>query len=107
MKKKLAILRISAILFPVSERNITEMKNKDKFLNVVFNVKRNPEYKGNHELAGFNGIHTTFPLGTTEQEMIDQFHAETVVKDIHGKTWIKGEMIQVVSIEKCFEDWCD
>ena len=107
MKKKLAILRISAILFPVSERNITEMKNKDKFLNVVFNVKRNPEYKGNHELAGFNGIHTTFPPGTTEQEMIDQFHAETVVKDIHGKTWIKGEMIQVVSIEKCFEDWCD
>ena len=107
MKKKLAILRISAILFPVSERNITEMKNKDKFLNVVFNVKRNPEYKGNHELAGFNGIHTTFPLGTTEQEMIDQFHAETVVKDIHGKTWIKGEMIHVVSIEKCFEDWCD
>jgi|TARA_R110000824_G_scaffold120498_1_gene275949 hypothetical protein len=107
VKKKLAILRISAILFPVSERNITEMKNKDKFLNVVFNVKRNPEYKGNHELAGFNGIHTTFPLGTTEQEMIDQFHAETVVKDIHGKTWIKGEMIQVVSIEKCFEDWCD
>ena len=107
MKKKLAILRISAILFPVSERNITEMKNKDKFLNVVFNVKRNPEYKGNHELARFNGIHTTFPLGTTEQEMIDQFLAETVVKDIHGKTWIKGEMIQVVSIEKCFEDWCD
>ena len=107
MKKKLAILRISAILFPVSERNITEMKNKDKFLNVVFNVKRNPEYKGNHELAGFNGIHTTFPLGTTEQEMINEFHAETVVKDIHGKTWTKGEMIQVVSIEKCFEDWCD
>jgi len=107
VKKKLAILRISAILFPVSERNITEMKNKDKFLNVVFNVKRNPEYKGNHELARFNGIHTTFPLGTTEQEMIDQFLAETVVKDIHGKTWIKGEMIQVVSIEKCFEDWCD
>jgi hypothetical protein len=83
------------------------MKNKDKFLNVVFNVKRNPEYKGNHELAGFDAIHTTFPLGTAEQEMIDEFHAETVVKDIHGKTWKKGEMIQVVNIEKCFEDWCD
>jgi hypothetical protein len=39
--------------------------------------------------------------------MIDQFHAERVVRDIHGKTWTKGEMIQVVSIEKCFEDWCD
>ena len=111
MKKKLAILRISAILFPVSERNITEMKNKDKFLNVVFNVKRNPEYKGNHELAPrhgrTDGIHTTFPLGTTEQDMIKEFHAELVNIDINGKTWIKGEMIQVVSIERCFEDWCD
>jgi hypothetical protein len=80
------------------------MKNKMKFLNVVFNVKRNPEYKGDHELASFNGIHTTFELGTTEQDMIDQFHAETVVKDIHGKTWVKGEIIQVESIRKCFED---
>ena len=82
-------------------------KTKKKFLNVVFNVKRNPEYKGNHELARFNRIHTTFPLGTTEQDMIREFLAETVVKDIHGKTWTKGEMIQVVSIEKCFEDWSD
>ena len=89
-------------LFLVSERKEmnNKMKTKDKFLNVVFNIKRNPEYKGNHQLAGFSGIHTTFPLGTTEQEMIDEFHAETVVKDIHGKTWTKGEMIQVVSIEK-------
>ena len=92
-------------LFLVSERKITEMKNK--FLNVVFNIKRNPAYKGDHQLASFNAIHTTFPLGTTEQDMIDEFHAETVVKDIHGKTWKKGEMIQVVSIEKCFEDWCE
>jgi hypothetical protein len=90
----------------VSERK-KEMKNKDKFLNVVFNVNRNPEYKGNHELAGFDRIHTTFELGTTEQDMIDQFHAELVNIDINGKTWIKGEIIQVVSIERCFEDWCD
>tara|TARA_R110001606_G_scaffold397483_1_gene574014 strand:- start:160 stop:423 length:264 start_codon:yes stop_codon:yes gene_type:complete len=83
------------------------MKTKKKFLNVVFNVKRNPNYKGNHELARFNGIHTTFPLGTSEPDMIREFLAETVVKDIHGKTWTKGEMIQVVSIEKCFEDSCD
>ena len=82
-----------------------EMKNKDKFLNVVFNVKRNPEYKGNHQLAGFSGIHTTFPLGTTEPEMIREFLAETVGKDIHGKTWIKGEMVEVERIDKCFEDW--
>ncbi len=81
------------------------MREKTRFLNVVFNVKRNPEYKGDHELARFNGIHTTFPLGTTEQEMIDEFHAELVNIDMEGKTWTKGEMIQVVSIEKCFEDW--
>jgi hypothetical protein len=96
-------------LFLVSERKEMkiETKNKDKFLNVVFNVKRNAEYKGNHQLAEFNGIHSTFPLGTTEPEMIREFLAETVVKDIHGKTWTKGEMIQVESIERCFEDWCD
>ena len=90
----------------MSERK-NNMKNKDKFLNVVFNVKRNPEYKGNHQLAECNGVHTTFELGTTKQDMIDQFHAELVNIDINGKTWIKGEIIQVVSIEKCFEDWCD
>ena len=92
-------------LNPVSERN--EMKNKKKFLNVKFKIERNPEYKGNHTLAGCNGVHTTFPLGTTEADMIKEFHAEIVGKDIDGKTWTKGEMIQVVSIEKCFEDWCD
>ena len=81
------------------------MKTKKKFLNVVFNIKRNPAYNGSHELATFNAIHTTFPLGTTEQEMIDEFHGELVNIDMDGKTWTKGEMIQVVSIEKCFEDW--
>ena len=83
------------------------MKTKKRFLNVVFNIERNPAYNGGHELAGCNRIHTTFPLGTTEQEMISEFHAEMVNIDIHGKTWTKGEMIQVVSIEKCFEDSTD
>ena len=83
------------------------MKTK-KFLNVTFKVERHPDYTGNHQLAGFDHIMgCTFPLGTTEQEMIDEFHAETVVTDMQGKTWTKGEMIQVVSIEKCFEDWSD
>ena len=82
------------------------MKTKKKFLNVTFKVERHPDYTGNHQLAGFDHIMgCTFPLGTTEQEMIDEFHAETVVTDMQGKTWTKGEMIQVVSIEKCFEDW--
>ena len=99
----LTLCAFSGKLYPVSERK-NNMKNETTFLNVVFNVKRNPEYKGNHQLADFDAVHTTFSLGTTKQEMIDQFLAEIVVKDIHGKTWIKGEMIQVVSIEKCFED---
>ena len=103
MLKRVDFFLNSAILFSVREIK-NNMKNETTFLNVVFNVKRNPEYKGNHQLADFDAVHTTFSLGTTKQEMIDQFLAEIVVKDIHGKTWIKGEMIQVVSIEKCFED---
>ena len=83
------------------------MKTK-KFLNVTFKVERHPDYTGNHQLAGFDHIMgCTFPLGTTEPEMIREFLAETVVKDMEGKAWTKGEMIQVVSIEKCFEDWSD
>ena len=84
------------------------MKTKKKFLNVTFKVKRHPDYTGNHTLATVNSVMgNTFPLGTTEPEMIREFLAETVVKDMEGKTWTKGEMIQVVSIEKCFEDWSD
>ena len=82
-------------------------KNEKKFLNVTFEVERHPDYTGRHQLAGFDRIHTTFPLGTTEQEMIDEFHGELVNIDINGKTWTKGEIIQVVSIEKCFEDSTD
>ena len=80
------------------------MKTKtNKFLNVVFNVKRNAAYQGNHELARTDRIHTTFPLGTTEEEMISEFHAE-LVNISNGKRWLKGEMIQVTSIDNCFED---
>jgi len=79
------------------------MKTKKRFLNVVFNIERNPAYKGNHELATTHRMHTTFPLGTTEQEMISEFHGELVNIDIDGKTWTKGEMIRVVSIAECYE----
>ena len=69
-------------------------------------MKRNPNYTGNHNLATVNSVMgNTFSLGTTEPEMIREFLAETVVKDMQGKTWTKGEMIQVERIEKCFEDW--
>jgi hypothetical protein len=92
----------------VSERKnneMKEMKEKIRFLNVTFKVRRNPNYKGNHNLATVNSVMgNTFPLGTTEKEMTNEFLGETVVKDINGKTWTKGEMLEVVEIEKCFED---
>jgi hypothetical protein len=79
--------------------------NKIYFLNVTFKVNRHPDYTGNHYLATCNSIMgNTFPLGTSEQDMIREFLAEVVVKDIDGKTWTKGEIIQVERIEKCFED---
>ena len=65
---------ICARLFLVSERNT--MRNKMKtieFLNVTFKIKRNPEFKGNHQLcecAHLGG--NTFDLGTTEAEMITE-----------------------------------
>ena len=81
------------------------MKEKKRFLNVTFKVERHPNYTGNHYLATCNSIMgNTFSLGTTKQEMTDEFLAEVVVKDMEGKTWTKGEMIEVVEITKCFED---
>ena len=87
------------------------MKNEIKtikFLNVTFNIKRNPNYKGDHELARSNRMGgCTYPLGTTEAEMIAEFHAEHVNIDIHGKSWTTGEIVQVESVDKCFEDKCE
>ena len=89
------------IIYLVSERknnmNKTEYLN---FLNVTFKVKRNPTYTGNHYLAGVNHVMgNTYPLGTTEQEMIDQYHAKAV-----NNTTTNGDIHRVVEIEKCFED---
>ena len=90
----------SGKLFSVSERKNNEMKEYIKFLNVTFKVKRNPTYTGNHCLAGVNSVMgNTYPLGTTEQEMIDQYHAEAV-----DSTTTNGDIHRVVEIEKCFED---
>ena len=96
VKIKLAILGEPAILFPVM-RDTTKYLN---FLNVTFKVKRNPNYTGNHYLATCNSIMgNTFPLGTTKQEMTDQFLAQEV-----NNTTKYGDILQVVEIEKCFED---
>ena len=96
VKIKLAILGEPAILFPVM-RDTTKYLN---FLNVTFKVKRNPNYTGNHYLATCNSIMgNTFPLGTTEQGMTEQFLAQGV-----NNTTKYGDILQVVEIEKCFED---
>ena len=98
LKIVLDFIEKPAILFEV-------MREKKRFLNVTFKVKRHPDYTGNHQLASDDHIMgNTFPLGTTKQEMTDEFLAEIVVRDIEGKTWTKGEMIEVIEITKCFED---
>jgi len=85
----------------------TMKEEKIRFLNVTFNIKRNPAYKGSHELAQNNRMGgCTYPLGTTKAEMIAEFHAEFVGKDINGKSYTKGDIIQVESVDKCFEDSC-
>lgn len=72
---------------------------------MTFKVKRHPDYKGNHYLARVDNVRgNTFPLGSTEADMIKEFNAETIVTDINGKTWTQGEIIKVVEITKCFED---
>ena len=72
---------------------------------MTFKVKRHPAYKGNHYLARVDNVRgNTFPLGSTEADMIKEFNAETIVTDIDGKTWTQGEIIEVVEIAKCFED---
>ena len=83
------------------ERKI-EIKEKEytNNLNVTFKVKRNPNYKGNHYLATCNSIMgNTFPLGTTKQEMTNQF----LEQQVNNTTKYK-DIIQVVEIAKCFED---
>ena len=74
--------------------------NYEYFLNVTFKVERNPNYSGNHCDARVNNVlGNTYPLGTTEQEMIDLYHAEAV-----NSTTTNGDIHRVVKIEKCFED---
>ena len=84
-------------------RNMSETK---KFLNVEFKVEKNPAYTGNHYLARVNRVgNNTYPLGTTEQEMIDQYHNEIVLqKDIDGKTVRVSDIHRVVEIARCYED---
>ena len=77
-----------------------DTENYIYFWNVTFKVTKNPTYTGNHYLAGCNQVMgNTYPLETTKQEMIDQYHASQV-----NDTTTHGDIVQVVEIAKCFED---
>ena len=77
-----------------------DTENYIYFWNVTFKVERNPNYTGNHFLARCNKVMgNTYSLETTKQEMIDQYHASQV-----NDTTTHGDIVQVVEIDKCFED---
>ena len=77
-----------------------DTENYIYFWNVTFKVKRNPNYTGNHYLARVNSVlGNTYPLGTTEQEMIDKYHNSVVLeKDIDGNKVLAGDIHRVVEV---------
>ena len=83
-----------------------DTENYVYFLNTTFKVEKNPTYTGNHFMARVSRVMgNTYPLGTTEQEMIDQYHNKVVLyKDLDGKTVRAGDIHRVVKIDNCFED---
>ena len=83
----------------LERRLIMRDKEYIHFLNVTFKVEKNPNYTGNHCLAKTNSITgNTYPLGTTEQEMIEQFYSRHV-----NKATTYGDIVRVIKV-KCFED---
>ena len=77
-----------------------EKKEYIEFLNATFKVEKNPTYTGNHYLATCNSIMgNTYPLGTTKEEMTEQF----LEQEVNTTTKYK-DIVQVVEITKCFED---
>jgi hypothetical protein len=81
-------------------RVMKDMKETNKFLNATFKVEKNPTYTGNHYMARVNRVlNNTYPLGTTEQEMIDKYHNSTVLeKDIDGNKVLAGDIHRVDEI---------
>ena len=77
-----------------------DTENYIYFWNVTFNVEKNPAYTGNHFLARCNKVMgNTYSLETTKQEMVEQFLEQEV-----NNTTKHKDIIQVVEIDKCFED---
>ena len=75
------------------------MREIVKFWNVVFKVRKNPNFTGNHVNASCTHIHTTFPIETKKEDMIKLFEHETF-----NNQWINSDVHEVLNIEKCFED---
>ena len=82
------------------------MRDTNKFLNATFKVEKNPTYTGNHYMARVNRVlSNTYPLGTTEQEMIEQYHNSVVLeKDLNGNKVLAGDIHRVVEVS-FYEDW--
>lgn len=85
---------------------MSDTNKTNKFLNVTFKVEKNPAYTGNHCKARINRVSgCTYPLGTTEQEMIERYHNQVVLeKDIDGNKVLAGDIHRVVEIVRCYED---
>ena len=75
------------------------MRERKTFWNVVFKTRRNPEFTGKHVLASCNRIHTTFPIETKQEDMIELYKAETF-----NNQWTNGDVYEVIGIDKIFED---
>ena len=92
--KKCLTFRVNCVrLFEV-------MRERKTFLNATFKVEKNPTYTGNHYMARVNRVlSNTYPLGTTEQEMIDQYHNSVVLeKDLDGNKVLAGDIHRVVEV---------
>jgi len=96
VKLMVDFLKNSDILIPV----MRDRTFYHSFLNATFKVEKNPTYTGNHFLARVNRVSScTYPLGTTEQEMIDQYHNSVVLeKDIDGNKVLTGDIHRVVEV---------
>ncbi len=75
------------------------MKEAIKFWNVVFKVRKNPTFTGNHVNTSCTHIHTTFPIETKEEDMIKLFREQSF-----NMQWTNGDVHEVLGIDKCFED---
>ena len=85
-------MKNSDILIPV-------MRDKKQFWNVVFNTRRNPKFTGKPVLASCNRVHTTFPIETKQEDMIELYKAQEF-----NMQWTNGDVYEVLEIHNIFED---